>query len=163
MYYPHMPSIVGKRRGQHTYYYLVESARVDGQPRIVSQQYLGTAEEVMARLSGTATGEPARSRAITSSAVPRYCWDTIRGWAPTSPWPSPTGSWTPAPSEGLRTGGPPPPGRGGSSSARPRWTTGGSGMRWTAWARRTCAASRPRWGGGWSASSGWTFRGWCWT
>src|SRR6266542_3399540 len=62
MYYPHMPSIVGKRRGQHTYYYLVESARGDGQPRIVSQQYLGTAEEVMARLSGTATGEPARSQ-----------------------------------------------------------------------------------------------------
>src|SRR6266568_4984552 len=32
------------------------------EPRIVSQQYLGTAEEVMARLSGTATGEPARSQ-----------------------------------------------------------------------------------------------------
>jgi transposase len=62
MYYPHMPSIVGKRRGKHTYYYLVESARVDGQPRIVSQQYLGTAEEVIARLSGAATGEPARSQ-----------------------------------------------------------------------------------------------------
>jgi transposase len=62
VYYPHMPSIVGKRRGKHTYYYLVESARVDGQPRIVSQQYLGTAEEVLARLAGTATGEPARSQ-----------------------------------------------------------------------------------------------------
>jgi transposase len=62
VYYPHMPSIVGKRRGKHTYYYLVESARVDGQPRIVSQQYLGTAEEVLARLSGAATGEPARSQ-----------------------------------------------------------------------------------------------------
>jgi hypothetical protein len=36
-----MPSIVGKRRGERTYYYLVESARVDGEPRIVSQQYLG--------------------------------------------------------------------------------------------------------------------------
>jgi transposase len=57
-----MPSIVGKRRGKHTYYYLVESARIDGQPRIASQQYLGTAEEVMARLSGTAGGEPARSQ-----------------------------------------------------------------------------------------------------
>ncbi len=57
-----MPSIVGKRRGKHTYYYLVESARVDGQPRIVAQQYLGTAEDVLARLSGTATGEPARSQ-----------------------------------------------------------------------------------------------------
>ena len=57
-----MPSIVGKRRGKHTYYYLVESARVDGQPRIVSQQYLGTAEEVLAKLSGLAAGEPARSQ-----------------------------------------------------------------------------------------------------
>lgn len=62
VYYPHMPSIVGKRRGKHTYYYLVESARVQGQPRIVSQQYLGTAEEVIARLSGAATGEPVRSQ-----------------------------------------------------------------------------------------------------
>src|SRR6266545_924204 len=57
-----MASIVGKRRGKHTYYYLVESARVDGQPRIVSQQYLGTAEEVLARLAGTATGAPVRSQ-----------------------------------------------------------------------------------------------------
>jgi len=57
-----MPSIVGKRRGKRTYYYLVESARVDGEPRIVSQQYLGTAEEVLARLSGTATGVPVRSQ-----------------------------------------------------------------------------------------------------
>ena len=57
-----MASIVGKRRGKRTYYYLVESARVDGQPRIVSQEYLGTAEEVLARLSGTATGAPVRSQ-----------------------------------------------------------------------------------------------------
>jgi transposase len=61
-YYPHMASIVGKRRGKHTYYYLVESARVEGKPRIVSQQYLGSAEEVMAKLSGAPTGEPVRSR-----------------------------------------------------------------------------------------------------
>jgi transposase len=57
-----MPSIVGKRRGKHTYYYLVESARVDGKPRIVSQEYLGTAEEVMAKLAGAASGEPVRSQ-----------------------------------------------------------------------------------------------------
>src|SRR6266536_877455 len=55
-----MPSIVGKRRGNQTYYYLVESARVDGKPRIVSQQYLGSAEEVMAKLSGEAAGRPVR-------------------------------------------------------------------------------------------------------
>jgi len=40
-----MPSIVGKRQGNQTYYYLVESARVEGKPRIVSQQYLGSAAE----------------------------------------------------------------------------------------------------------------------
>jgi transposase len=57
-----MPSIVGKRRGKHTYYYLVESARVDGKPRIVSQEYLGTAEEVMGKLSGQSSGEPVRSQ-----------------------------------------------------------------------------------------------------
>ena len=57
-----MPSIVGKQRGKQTYYYLVESARVDGRPRIVSQKYLGTAEEVMARLEGTAAGEPGRTQ-----------------------------------------------------------------------------------------------------
>jgi transposase len=57
-----MPSIVGKRRGKHTYYYLVESARVDGKPRIVSQEYLGTAEEVMGKLSGQGGGEPVRSQ-----------------------------------------------------------------------------------------------------
>lgn len=57
-----MPSIVGKKRGKQTYYYLVESARVDGKPRIVSQRYLGTAEEVMASLEGTAAGEPNRSQ-----------------------------------------------------------------------------------------------------
>ena len=62
VYYPHMPSIVGKRRGQHTYYYLVESARVGGKPRIVSQQYLGSAEEVMAKLAGQGSGEPVRSQ-----------------------------------------------------------------------------------------------------
>ncbi|MGH2667572.1 MAG: IS1634 family transposase [bacterium] len=55
-----MASIVGKKRGGHTYYYLVESARVGGKPRIVSQRYLGSGEEVAARLAGVAPGEPER-------------------------------------------------------------------------------------------------------
>ena len=63
MYYPYMPSsIVGKKRGNQTYYYLVESARVDGKPRIVDQQYLGSAEEVMARLTGAPEGSPTRTQ-----------------------------------------------------------------------------------------------------
>ncbi|MCA1681736.1 MAG: IS1634 family transposase [Actinobacteria bacterium] len=57
-----MPSIIGKKQGNQTYYYLVESARVDGKPRIVSQQYLGSAEEVMAKLQGTGAGEPVRTQ-----------------------------------------------------------------------------------------------------
>jgi transposase len=57
-----MASIVGKKRGNQTYYYLVESARVDGKPRIVDQQYLGSAEEVMARLSGAPAGAPERTQ-----------------------------------------------------------------------------------------------------
>src|SRR5664280_1101470 len=92
VYYLDMSSIVGKRQGNHTYYYLVESARVDGKPRIVSQQYLGSAAEVMAKLSGSAAGEPVRAQyrsfgdlaavwsmlerldvaAIIDAVVPRY-------------------------------------------------------------------------------------------
>jgi transposase len=60
VYYPYMASIVGKKHGNQTYYYLVTSARVDGKPRIVQQQYLGTSEEVTARLSGDQAGMPER-------------------------------------------------------------------------------------------------------
>lgn len=64
-----MASIVGKKRGGKTYYYLVESARVDGKPRIVSQLYLGSAAEVEARLSGSGPGEPDRSRHLAFGDV----------------------------------------------------------------------------------------------
>jgi hypothetical protein len=57
-----MASIVGKKQGNKTYYYLVESGRVGGKPRIVSQRYLGSAEEVMARLEERGPGEPDRTR-----------------------------------------------------------------------------------------------------
>src|SRR5665811_2201390 len=60
VYYPYVASIVGKKHGNQTYYYLVTSARVDGKPRIVQQQYLGTSEEVTARLSGDQAGMPER-------------------------------------------------------------------------------------------------------
>ena len=62
VYYPYMASIVGKKRGRATYYYLVESARVDGQPRIVSQEYLGTADELAAAMRGGGLGLPDRTR-----------------------------------------------------------------------------------------------------
>ncbi|HWD45787.1 MAG TPA: IS1634 family transposase [Actinomycetota bacterium] len=53
---------MGKKQGGKTYYYLVESARVAGKPRIVSQRYLGSAEEIAARLSQSGPGEPDRTR-----------------------------------------------------------------------------------------------------
>jgi len=56
-----MASIVGKKRGTATYYYLVESARVDGKPRIVSQEYLGTADELAAAMRGGGLGLPDRT------------------------------------------------------------------------------------------------------
>jgi hypothetical protein len=128
-----MASIVGKRRGKRTYYYLVESARVGGEPRIVSQQYLGTAEEVLARLSGTASGAPVRTQhkrfgdlaavwsvlddldvaGVIDAVVPRGGWSGRVGGDLTSPWRWRTGSWIRVPSEALLTGGPPLPDRGG--------------------------------------------------
>jgi transposase len=57
-----MASIVGKKQGGKTYYYLVESARVGGKPRIVSQQYLGSADEIAERLSESGPGEPDRTQ-----------------------------------------------------------------------------------------------------
>ncbi|RPJ26054.1 MAG: IS1634 family transposase [Planctomycetaceae bacterium] len=43
-----MASLVAKKKANQLYYYVVESARVDGKPRIVHQTYLGTAERVAA-------------------------------------------------------------------------------------------------------------------
>ena len=60
VYYPYVASVVGKKRGGSTYYYLVESARVGRKPRIVSQEYLGTAQELAAAMRGGGLGLPDR-------------------------------------------------------------------------------------------------------
>src|SRR6266568_4793399 len=62
LYYPYMASIARKKRGTATYYYLAESARVDGKPRIVSQEYPGTADELAAAMRGGGLGLPDRVR-----------------------------------------------------------------------------------------------------
>lgn len=61
--------IVGKKQNGKTYYYLTESARVNGKPRIVSQRYLGSAEEVEARLAESGPGEPDRTRHLAFGDV----------------------------------------------------------------------------------------------
>lgn len=51
-----MASIIKKKVKKYVYYYLVESARVNGKPRIVNQKYLGTAEDIGKAVS-TKSGE----------------------------------------------------------------------------------------------------------
>jgi transposase len=46
-----MATIIKKKVRNHTYYYAVESKRVDGKPRIVWQQYLGKLEDITRRAS----------------------------------------------------------------------------------------------------------------
>jgi len=60
-----MAYLVGKKQDGKTYYYLTESARVNGKPRIVSQRYLGSAAEIAERLSKSGPGEPDRSRHLS--------------------------------------------------------------------------------------------------
>jgi hypothetical protein len=62
-------SVVGKRINGRTYYYLAESRRVDGKPRIVAQRYLGTAADIAAAVSAT-------------PAIERGDADASRGRAP---------------------------------------------------------------------------------
>lgn len=70
-----MASIVGKKINGKTYYYLVESARVDGRPRIVAQRYLGSAAEIEAAVAG-GLGEPARTEHRAFGAV-AAAWATV--------------------------------------------------------------------------------------
>jgi transposase len=71
-----MASVVGKRIKGGTYYYLVESARVGGKPRIVSQRYLGSAADIAAAMDG-ATVAPARTRHLAFGDVAAV-WGILR-------------------------------------------------------------------------------------
>ncbi|SHE61984.1 hypothetical protein SAMN02745225_01129, partial [Ferrithrix thermotolerans DSM 19514] len=68
-----MASLVGKKQGKKTYYYLTESARVDEKPRIVSQRYLGSADEVTALVEGGSAGDPKHSRHLGFGDVATTC------------------------------------------------------------------------------------------
>jgi len=72
-----MAFIVGKKQDGKTYYYLAESARVEGKPRIVSQRYLGSAEEIAQRLSEAGPGEPDRSRHLAFGDIAAV-WEMLR-------------------------------------------------------------------------------------
>ena len=68
-----MPSLIKKKKANTIYYYVVESARVDGKPRIVHQTYLGTAESV-ARLVQDRTVPVPLSATTVDFGLPGALW-----------------------------------------------------------------------------------------
>jgi transposase len=94
-----MASLVAKKKGNQLYYYVVESARVDGQPRIVHQAYLGTADKVVALVKDRASPVPlsAASRdfglpgALWLAAEQTGLWNLLE-----SLWPAPRSGPSPA-------------------------------------------------------------------
>jgi len=94
-----MASLVAKKKGNQLYYYVVESARVDGQPRIVHQAYLGTAEKVAALVKDRTAPIPLSASArdfglpgaLWLAAQRTGLWDLL-----VSLWPTPRSGPSPA-------------------------------------------------------------------
>ncbi len=68
-----MASLVAKKKGNKLYYYVVESARVDGKPRIVHQAYLGTAEKVVGLVKDRTSPVPL-SATMRDFGLPGSLW-----------------------------------------------------------------------------------------
>jgi len=68
-----MATIISKKKANQLYYYVVESARVDGKPRIVHQTYLGTAERLAALVKDRTAPVPLAATAI-ELGLPGALW-----------------------------------------------------------------------------------------
>lgn len=68
-----MASLIAKKKANQLYYYVVDSARVDGKPRIVHQTYLGTAERVAALVKDRTAPIPLEATAI-DLGLPGALW-----------------------------------------------------------------------------------------
>lgn len=94
-----MASLIKKKKGNQLYYYLVHSARVDGQPRIVHQAYLGTAEKLAELLQQRSAPVPLSATA-RDFGLPGALWLAAQQcglWSLLqSLWPSPAASPGPA-------------------------------------------------------------------
>lgn len=73
MVLPYMASLVAKKKGHQLYYYVVESARVDGKPRIVHQTYLGSADRVAALVKDRTAPVPLSATAL-DFGLPGALW-----------------------------------------------------------------------------------------
>jgi transposase len=72
-----MASIVAKSKGNKKYYYVVESQRVNGKPRIVSQVYLGAADKVAALVKEASAPVPL-SATCKDFGLPGALWQAAR-------------------------------------------------------------------------------------
>ena len=94
-----MASLVKKKKGNRLYYYLVQSARVNGQPRIVHQAYLGSAEK-LAELIQERTAPVPLSATLRDFGLPGALWlaaEHTGVWSLLeSLWPSPRSGPGPA-------------------------------------------------------------------
>src|ERR1700738_3909432 len=94
-----MPSLVAKKKGNKLYYYVVESARVEGKPRIVHQAYLGTADKLAEMVRdrtapiplAASTREFGLPAALWTAAQQTGVWDLLA-----SLWPRPRSGPSPA-------------------------------------------------------------------
>src|SRR5207302_6335586 len=97
MYYPIMAALISKKKGNKLYYYVVESARVEGKPRIVQQTYLGTADRLAVLLKqrtapvplSATTREFGLPGALWLAAQRSGVWDVLKSmWPPEGSGPS---------------------------------------------------------------------------
>lgn len=68
-----MASVIHKKKANQLYYYVVESARVDGKPRIVQQTYLGTAERLAALVKDRTAPVPLAATSV-QFGLPGALW-----------------------------------------------------------------------------------------
>jgi transposase len=68
-----MASLIAKKKGNQLYYYAVESARVNGKPRITHQTYLGTADKVAALVKDRTAPVPLSATAL-DYGLPGALW-----------------------------------------------------------------------------------------
>jgi len=94
-----MASLVAKKKANQLYYYVVESARVDGKPRIVHQTYLGTAERVAALVKDRTAPVPLSATSL-DFGLPGALWCAARELGVfdllLSLWPAPRSGLAPA-------------------------------------------------------------------
>ena len=89
----YMASIIGKKKHNQTYYYVVTSGRVDGKPRITHQTYLGTAER-LAQLVRDKSAPVPLTASTRQAGLPAALWLAARRSgaleALLSVWPAPS-------------------------------------------------------------------------